>query len=81
MRSDHSVLSVLDAVDMALNEHPETLVNVVKNEETGMLDVMYCSSNNSFPIECAVADPGNWSRTDYARLIDGLDFRHVGYCF
>lgn len=46
---------VLDAVDQALGKYSSDNVDVVCNEETEMLDIIYHSKNNSFAIESGIA--------------------------
>lgn len=67
---------LLDAVDRALSKYSSDNVDVVKNEETGFLDIIYHSRNNSFSIESGIV---GMSRINKAALIRELDRRGVGH--
>ncbi len=69
---------VVEAVDRALCFYDANNVDVVKNEETGMLDVMYHNNNNSFGIDVDIV---NARKVNKAKLIKELDQRGVGYCW
>lgn len=66
------------AVDRALQKYSPGNVDVVINEETGLVDVIYHSRNNSFPIESGIV---SMSHIDKAALIKELDNRNVGHCW
>ena len=68
---------VIDAVDRALCFYDSEHVDVVRNEETGMIDVIYHSHNNSFAIESDIVSA---KRVSKPKLIKELDLRHVGHC-
>ena len=68
---------VIKAVDNALHEYPTEYVDVVRDEETDMLNVMYHSWHNSFAIFEDVAHIDN---VDMDRLGKYIDFIGVGYC-
>lgn len=69
---------VVKAVDRALTKYSADNVDVVVNEETGLVDIMYHSRNNSFPIETGIVGMGF---IDKESLVKELDNRNVGYCW
>lgn len=73
---DEELYSVVALVDKALDEYASDNVDVVLNEETNMLDIMYHSDNNSFAIYSEVADA---DIIDFGVLEDELDKRDVGH--
>lgn len=75
-RKEMATIHVIEAVDRAFAKYVANYINVCINEETENLDVMYCSENNSFPIESNVA---NKADIDFRILEKGLDARNVGY--
>ena len=75
-KREMSLIHVVDAVDRALGKYSSDNVDVIRNEETGMLDVSYHSKNNSFPIECGVA---NFNDVNIRELEIELDVRDVGH--
>ena len=58
------------AIEMALNKYSSDYVDVVYNEMSGHLDVMYCSHNNSFPIFENVADVDAVDKHIVAKMCD-----------
>lgn len=76
-----ALIWVIEAVDRALDEYDSDNIDVVKNEETGMLDVIYHSNNNSFAIEVNVSNPKYLNEYDKKMLVKELNKRHVGYCW
>lgn len=67
---------VLGMVEMELNKYDSDNVDVVINEETGELDIMYHSDNNSFLIK---ATHINKEEVDLDTLVGGLDEVSVGH--
>lgn len=76
MRKEMKTMYVIEAVDRALAKYDEDNINVCINEETEKLDIMYCSKNNSFPIETDIADKED---IDFKILEKELDVRSVGH--
>lgn len=72
-------IDVLNAVDKVLWDYASDNVDVVHNEETGMLDVIYHSDNNSFPIYSSVVSKNDV--INIGELEEQLDLRSVGYCW
>lgn len=77
-KSQKATLKVVEAVDRALAKHSADNVDIVRNEETGLVDVIYHSAKNSFAIESGVA---NMDHVDKVALIPELNKRGVGYCW
>lgn len=70
-----SIKSVVEAVKIALNKYDPDNIDVIRNEENNMLDIMYCDRHNSFPILSNVID------ADYVncdRLMKELERLDVG---
>ena len=79
--SEKALLGAVGAIDRALGNYDAENVDLVLNEETGWLDVMYHSDRHSFPIQMNVANPDAFTEEDKSTLIAELDKRHVGYCW
>lgn len=71
-------VQVVEAAVRALERYDSENVDAVVNEETGMIDIIYHSDNNSFPIVSDVADA---ARVDKDLLADMLDVVGVGHCW
>ncbi len=67
---------IVSMVEEELNEYSSDNVDVVLNEETGKLDIMYHSDNNSFLIRATDIDA---DQVDLRILEEGLDEFSVGH--
>ena len=67
---------IVSMVEEELNEYSSDNVDVVLNEETGKLDIMYHSDNNSFLIRATDIDA---DKVDLEILEKGLDEFSVGH--
>jgi hypothetical protein len=67
---------IVSMVEEELNEYSSDNVDVVLNEETGKLDIMYHSDNNSFLIRATDIDA---DKVDLEILEEGLDEFSVGH--
>lgn len=67
---------IVSMVEEELNEYSSDNVDVVLNEETGKLDIMYHSENNSFLIRATDIDA---DKVDLKILEEGLDEFSVGH--
>jgi hypothetical protein len=67
---------IVSMVEEELNEYSSDNVDVVLNEETGKLDIMYHSDNNSFLIRATDIDA---DKVDLGILEEGLDEFSVGH--
>ena len=76
MREKTSLIRVIEAVHRALEQYNSENVDVVLDEDTGMLDIVYHSRHNSFGIESDVA---NVDDVDLSELEVELDELNVGY--
>ncbi|MEE1255958.1 MAG: hypothetical protein UHN47_05545 [Lachnospiraceae bacterium] len=74
--SSLKTIQVIAVVDKALAKYDADHIDVVINEETEQIDIMYCSNNNSYPIESGVAQKDN---VDFDLLEKKLDARNVGH--
>ena len=68
---------VIDSVKKAIVQYSD--IDVVLNEEDGMLDVMYCSHNNSFPVEVTGAKLSHCDKEMLIHALDLMDVGHVGF--
>lgn len=75
---EESTYAVLAEVTKALMSYSAENVDVVLNEETGMLDVIWHSEGNSFPIRSGVAA---LDAVDKLVLTSALNKMNVGVCF
>lgn len=73
-----ALIWVMEAVDRALRKYSAENVDVMVNEETGRLDVIYHDEGNSFPIEMGVAAMAHVNKKS---LVKELNLRKVGYCW
>lgn len=76
-----ALASIINAVNNALDKYSYTDVDVIRNEETGMVDIIYHSDRNSFPIQSGVVDFERLSEFDKKVLVCMLNERSVGYCW
>ena len=67
---------VIEAVKRALEKYDASNVDVILDEESNKLNVVYHSRNNSFDIESYVADAENIDFEELAILLEEFD---VGY--
>lgn len=67
---------IVSMVEEELNEYSSDNVDVVLNEETGKLDIMYHSDSNSFLIRATDIDA---DKVDLEILEEGLDEFSVGH--
>lgn len=67
---------IVSMVEEELNEYSSDNVDVVLNEGTGKLDIMYHSDNNSFLIRATDIDA---DKVDLKILEEGLDEFSVGH--
>lgn len=70
--------TVLDAVSRALQKYSSDNIDVVRNEETGFLDVIYHSDKNSFPIESKLVAMENIDKEVLELQLSALC---VGHCW
>lgn len=75
---EENTYTVLAEVTKALMAYSAENVDVVLNEETGMLDVIWHSEGNSFPIRSGVAA---LDAVDKLVLTSALNKMNVGTCF
>lgn len=68
---------VIDSVKKAIVQYSD--IDVVLNEEDGTLDVMYCSHNNSFPVEVTGAKLSHCDKEMLIHALDLMDVGHVGF--
>ena len=68
---------VIDSVKKAIVQYSD--IDVVLNEEDGALDVMYCSRNNSFPVEVTGAKLSHCDKEMLIHALDLMDVGHVGF--
>lgn len=59
------------AIGMALNKYGSDYVDVVYNELTGYLDIMYCGHNDSYPIYEDVVEADFIDKNDVIKICDG----------
>jgi len=67
---------VIEAVKRALNKYDSGNIDVILNDESNMLDIVYHSRHNSFDIESDIA---NVNDIDLRQLESALEEYDVGY--
>lgn len=78
---DQKIEDIMHAVNDAIACYPTDNVDVVKNELTGMMEVMFHSSKNSFLIHGDICRRLDLSEQNINNLIKELDKVHVGHCW
>ena len=78
---DQKIEDIMHAVNDAIARYPADNVDVVKNELTGMMEVMFHSSKNSFLIHGNICRMIDLSKNNLNKLIKELDNVHVGHCW
>ena len=78
---DKKIEDIMNAVSDAIARYPADNIDVVKNELTGMMEVMFHSSKNSFLIHGNICRRLNLSDKNINSLIEKLDKVHVGHCW
>ena len=74
--SELALKKVIEAVEIALEKYSSANVDVIRNEENNMLDVVYHSRHNSFCIKPNVAEFDSVQTKELEILLDELG---VGY--
>lgn len=70
--------TLIDKIRGYLYKYDANNVDIILNEETRMLDVIYHSKNNSFPIESGIAC---YDTVDLKRLEEEIDKLNIGHCW
>lgn len=78
MNKNEKINKIKDAVKVALSKYDIENVDIVKNEENGIIDIMYHSRHNSFPIVDNVCSSDNLLESDIGKIADCYD---IGYCW
>lgn len=78
---DQKIEAIMSAVSDAIARYPADNVDVVKNELTGMMEVIFHSSKNSFLIHGNICRRLDLSDSNMSKLIKELDKVHVGHCW
>ena len=69
---------IKNAIENALSKYSAENVDISKNEENGMIDIIYHSRHNSFPIASNVCTSGGLSESDINKIADDYG---IGYCW
>ena len=78
MNKNEKLQRIEDAVKAALAQFCSDNVDIIKNEDSGMVYIMYHSRHNSFPIIGNVCTSYGLSESDISDIADYYD---VGYCW
>lgn len=78
---DQKIEDIMHAVNDAIAQYPADNVDVIKNELTGMMEIMFHSSKNSFLIHGNICRRLDLSDKNINSLIEELDKVHVGHCW
>lgn len=78
---DRKIKEIMNAVSDAVARYPSDNVDVVENELTGMMEVIYHSSRNSFTIHDDICRRLDLSDKDMDTLVKKLDTYNVGHCW
>ena len=78
MKKNEKLEIIKNAVETALSQYGADNVDMIKNEENGVIDIMYHSRHNSFPIVSNVCTSSGLSEFDVSNIADYYD---IGYCW
>ena len=78
MNKNEKIKMIENAVENALSKYDTENVDIVKNEENGVVDIIYHSRHNSFSIVSNVCMVDGLSETDIDKIADYYD---IGYCW
>lgn len=78
MSKNEKIKQIKVAVENALSQYDTDNVDIVKNEESGTIDIMYHSRHNSFSIIDDVCASDGLSESDIDKIADYYD---IGYCW
>ena len=78
MNKNEKIKMIKNAVENALSKYDEENVDIVKDEENGMVDIIYHSRHNSFPIVRDVCSSDGLSESDIDKIANYYD---IGYCW
>ena len=78
MNKNEKIKRIKNAVEEALSKYDTENVDIVKDEENGMVDIMYHSRHNSFSIVDGVCEVDDLSESDIDKIADYYD---IGYCW
>lgn len=78
LNKEENAKEIAEMVRMQLNNYDSEKVDVVLDEETGELNIMYHSGNNSFLIERTNIFASGVNLMALEKMLDELD---VGHCW
>ena len=78
MSKNEKIKMIKNAIESALSKYDAENVDIVQDEENGMVDIMYHSRHNSFPIVSNVCESDGLSESDVNQIADDYD---IGYCW
>ena len=76
--TNEKIKMIENAVEIALSKYDTENIDIVKNEENGVVDIIYHSRHNSFSIVSNVCMADGLSETDIDKIADYYD---IGYCW
>ena len=71
MNKNEKIKKIKNAVEEALSKYDIENVDIVKNQENGMIDIMYHSRHNSFSIIDDVCEANKLSESDIDKVNTG----------
>lgn len=74
--NEHNLNYILDEVHQALTLYPEDSIDVIFDESTQQLCIMYHSDNNSFPIADNLGTKDSVNLDEMEQALDKLHVRH-----
>ena len=78
MCKNEKIKMIQSAVRGALMQYDVDNVDIVRNEVSGMVDIMYHSRHNSFAIASDVCESDGLSESDINSVAERYD---IGYCW
>lgn len=78
MSKNEKIKMIQSAVESALLQYDAENVDIVKDEVSDMVDIMYHSRHNSFAIASSVCESDGLSEYDINNVAERYD---IGYCW
>ena len=78
MNKNEKIKRIKNAVEEALSKYDRENVDIVKDQENSVIDIMYHSRHNSFSIIDNVCEVNGLSESDIDKIANYYD---IGYCW
>ena len=79
MSKNKKIESIEKSIMIALCKYSEDNVDIMKNEENNMIDIMYHSRHNSFPIISNICSAEDLTEEDIEKLVNSYNIGYAGF--